>query len=106
MPLFSNIPLRNVPPKDCEKSATFIGNSTAISELFIRLSDQFSAMYRRKSFLHWYKREGMDEMEFQEAESDLNDLVQEYTQYQDAAVDDEINMDGQQIDDGEFSEED
>ena len=48
----------------------------------------------------------MDEMEFQEAESDLNDLVQEYTQYQDAAVDDEINMDGQQIDDGEFSEED
>ena len=47
----------------------------------------------------------MDEMEFQEAESDLNDLVQEYTQYQDAAFDDELNMDGQQIDDGECSEE-
>lgn len=95
----------DVPPKDCEKSATFIGNSTAIMELFIRVSDQFSAMFKRKAFLHWYTNEGMDEMEFREAESDLNDLVQEYTQYQDAAVDDEINMDGQQIDDGECSEE-
>ena len=47
----------------------------------------------------------MDEMEFQEAESDLNDLVQEYTQYQDAAFDDELNMDGQQNDDGDCSEE-
>ena len=75
-------------------------------ELFTRVSDQFSAMFKRKAFLHWYTNEGMDEMEFREAESDLNDLVQEYTQYQDAAIEDEINMDGEQIDDGEFSEED
>ena len=75
-------------------------------ELFTRVSDQFSAMFKRKAFLHWYTNEGMDEMEFREAESDLNDLVQEYTQYQDAAIDDEINMDGEQIGDGEYSEED
>ena len=75
-------------------------------ELFTRVSDQFSAMFKRKAFLHWYTNEGMDEMEFREAESDLNDLVQEYTQYQDAQIDDEINMDGEQIVDGEYSEED
>ena len=30
--------------------------------------------------------EGMDEMEFTEAESNMNDLVSEYQQYQDATV--------------------
>ena len=80
----------------------------------------FTAMFRRKAFLHWYTGEGMDEtwavlrsllvlfcqetpsemgnlweycqkkpwkstkeMEFTEAESNMNDLVSEYQQYQD-----------------------
>ena len=34
-------------------------------------------MFRRKAFLHWYTGEGMDEMEFTEAESNMNDLVSE-----------------------------
>ena len=42
----------------------------------------FPAMFRRKAFLHWYTGEGMDEMEFTEAESNMNDLVSEYQQYQ------------------------
>ena len=61
-------------------AATFIGNSTAIQELFKRISEQFTAMFRRKAFLHWYTGEGMDEMEFTEAESNMNDLVSEYRQ--------------------------
>jgi hypothetical protein len=40
----------------------FVGNSTAIQELFKRISEQFTAMFRRKAFLHWYTGEGMDEM--------------------------------------------
>ncbi len=40
----------------------FLGNSTAIQELFKRVSEQFTAMFRRKAFLHWYTGEGMDEM--------------------------------------------
>ena len=40
----------------------FSGNSTAIQELFKRISEQFTAMFRRKAFLHWYTGEGMDEM--------------------------------------------
>ena len=35
-------------------------------ELFKRVSEQFTAMFRRKAFLHWYTGEGMDEMEFTE----------------------------------------
>lgn len=45
-------------------------------------------MFRRKAFLHWYTGEGMDEMEFTEAESNMNDLVSEYQQYQEATADD------------------
>ena len=35
-------------------------------------------MFRRKTYLHAYLSNGMDEMEFTEAESNLNDLVSEY----------------------------
>ncbi|CAG01113.1 unnamed protein product [Tetraodon nigroviridis] len=74
----------DIPPRGLKMAATFIGNSTAIQELFKRISEQFTAMFRRKAFLHWYTGEGMDEMEFTEAESNMNDLVSEYQQYQDA----------------------
>ena len=46
-------------------------------------------MFRRKAFLHWYTGEGMDEMEFTEAESNMNDLVSEYQQYQEATADED-----------------
>ena len=44
----------DIPPRGLKMSATFIGNSTAIQELFKRISEQFTAMFRRKAFLHWY----------------------------------------------------
>lgn len=69
----------DIPPRGLKMSATFIGNSTAIQELFKRISEQFTgitssfiqfnyrslytyvlAMFRRKAFLHWYTGEGMD----------------------------------------------
>ncbi|RVD92759.1 alpha-beta tubulin [Tubulinosema ratisbonensis] len=79
----------DIPPSGLEMSATFIGNSTSIQDLFKRISDQFSVMFRRKAFLHWYTGEGMDEMEFAEAESNMNDLLSEYQQYQNATVEHE-----------------
>jgi len=78
----------DIPPKSCRMSATFIGNNTCIQEIFKRIGSQFSAMFKRKAFLHWYTGEGMDEMEFTEAESNMNDLVSEYQQYQEATIDD------------------
>ncbi|GES59006.1 hypothetical protein ATETN484_0003022800 [Aspergillus terreus] len=78
--------LCSIPPRGLKMSSTFIGNSTSIQELFKRVGDQFTAMFRRKAFLHWYTGEGMDEMEFTEAESNMNDLVSEYQQYQDASI--------------------
>ena len=39
-------------------------------------------MYRRKSNVHWYTGEGMDENEFLEAESNMNSLIDQYQQMQ------------------------
>merc|ERR1711964_149061 len=85
----------DIPPKGLKMAVTFVGNSTAIQEMFKRVAGQYTGMFRRKAFLHWYTGEGMDEMEFTEAESNLNDLVSEYQQYQDATAEEE----------GEFDEE-
>ncbi|KAH0511834.1 Tubulin beta-7 chain [Microtus ochrogaster] len=79
----------DIPPRGLKMAVTFIGNSTAIQELFKSISEQFTAMFRRKTFLHWYTGEGMDEMEFTEAESNMNDLISEYQQYQDATAEEE-----------------
>uniref|UniRef100_A0A453J9E0 Tubulin beta chain n=1 Tax=Aegilops tauschii subsp. strangulata TaxID=200361 RepID=A0A453J9E0_AEGTS len=76
----------DIPPTGLKMASTFIGNSTSIQEMFRRVSEQFTAMFRRKAFLHWYTGEGMDEMEFTEAESNMNDLESEYQQYQDATA--------------------
>ena len=54
-----------------------------------------TARLRRLLTSHTGAGEGMDEMEFTEAESNMNDLVSEYQQYQDASAEEE----------GEFEEE-
>merc|ERR1712072_1665266 len=72
-----------LPSKRCSRE--LVNNSQACSE---------------KAFLHWYTGEGMDEMEFTEAESNMNDLVSEYQQYQDATAEDEEG-DEEEGEDGE-----
>ena len=79
----------DIPPKGLKMSVGFCGNSTCMQEVMKRVAEQFTAMFRRKAFLHWYTGEGMDEMEFTEAESNMNDLVSEYQQYQDASAEEE-----------------
>ena len=94
--------LCDIAPPQLKMSATFIANTTSIQELFKRTHDQFSLMFRRKAFLHWYTGEGMDEMEFTEAESNLMDLIAEYQQYETAGIDDEA---AEELYEGEYQEE-
>jgi tubulin beta len=94
----------DIAPVGLEMAGTFVGNSTAIKDMFKRVGNQFTAMFRRKAFLHWYTGEGMDEMEFTEAESNMNDLVAEYQQYQEATLEEvedeeDVNGDGEDLDD-------
>ena len=102
-----------VPPEGAQISGTFVANTTAIKGVFQRISAQFAKMYKRKAFLHWYKGEGMDEMEFQEADKNVRDMITEYQDKQDAVVDlededddeDDEDEDGDEDDDEEEEEE-
>ncbi|KAF9460314.1 beta-tubulin 2 tubb2 [Collybia nuda] len=84
-----SVSLVSVPPVGQTQSATALSNSTAIQELFKRTGESFSSMFKRRAFLHWYTGEGMDIMEFSEAESNTNDLISEYQQYQEATTEDD-----------------
>merc|ERR1712224_917446 len=79
----------SMPRRDTVLSATGVVNTTALKSIFQRLATQFGAMYRRKAFLHWYKGEGMGEMEFQEADKNVRDLITEYQDKQDATFEEE-----------------
>merc|ERR1711978_710784 len=100
-----------VPPEGSEISGTFVANTTAIKGVFQRISAQFAKRYKRKAFLHWYKGEGMDEMEFQEADKNVRDLITEYQDKQDAVVDldddddDDEDADEDEDEDGDEDED-
>ena len=85
-----------VAPKQSPISGTFLANTTAIKGVFQRISAQFYRLYKRKAFLHWYKGEGMDELEFQEADNNVKDLITEYQDKQDVIIeaDDDDDDDG------------
>jgi len=93
----------NIPPKGLNMSATFIGNTTSTQTLFQRVARQFTAMFRRKAFLHSYTAEGMEEMEFTEAEANMNDLITEYQQYEQASIDEDLESN--EVEDVEEKEE-
>ncbi|KAI0775033.1 beta-tubulin 2 [Trametes elegans] len=85
-----SVSLCSVPPVGQVQAGTCLANSTAVQELFKRTLTQFVAMFKRRAYLHWYTGEGMDSMEFSEAESNTQDLIAEYQQYQEATADEEV----------------
>merc|ERR1719290_105105 len=76
-----------MPRIDAILSSTSVVNTTALKAIFQRLATQFGALFKRKAFLHWYKGEGMGEMEFQEADKNVRDLITEYQDKEDATYD-------------------
>lgn len=85
-----NSSICHVPPKGMEMAATFIANSTSIQTVFKRIVMNFSQMFKRRAFTHWYTMEGMEELEFVEAESNITDLIEEYQQYENASSNQEV----------------
>jgi len=86
-----------MPPVGMTLSATFIANSTAILHVFNRTLTQFVKMFKKKAFLHTFIDEGMDELEFSEAESNITDLISEYQQYQMAGIENEEFVDNNSV---------
>lgn len=53
-------------------------NNTAIAEVFSRVNHKFDILYVRKSFLHWFIGEGMEEGEVSEAREELAALEKDF----------------------------
>ncbi len=65
-----HVALCDVPSPGREASLLLFNNSKAQLEVYKRIAEQFTAMFRRKAYLHWYTAEGMDEMDYEEEEDD------------------------------------
>lgn len=100
-----NSSICHVAPKGMDISGTFLANSTSIQTVFKRIVTNFSQMFKRRAFTHWYLSEGMEELEFVEAESNITDLIAEYQQYENAAAGEEIDDFEGSYDEGEVEGE-
>ncbi|KAI3379263.1 hypothetical protein SNEBB_003915 [Seison nebaliae] len=89
----------NVPMKHSSLSSVFIGNTTAVKEVFQHTQERFTKMFKRRAYMHFYTDEGMDEMEFSECNSNVIDLISEYQMYETASIDEEYGEEEEDIDD-------
>jgi len=64
----------DIPPKGLKMAVGFLGNSTAIQEMFKRVAEYFTGMFRRKAFLHWYTAEEEGEFDEEEGEYDMEPM--------------------------------
>lgn len=67
-----------IPAFGTRKTATNIINDASFGKRIEMYLEQFSKLLRKKAYIWHFLQEGMDEMEFTEAESNLNDLSWEY----------------------------
>ena len=81
--------LCDVPLPGEQMGGVFVGNNTSIQTIFSDLTNNFHKMFRRRAFAHWYTAVGVEEMQFYEAESNLNDLVSDYQPWMDMIAEEE-----------------
>ena len=65
-------------------SLTLLSNNTSVRFIFKTLHKRFRKLLNRRAFVEHYTIEGMDELEFIEAENNLNSLIADYHQWEDS----------------------
>ncbi|EAR83587.2 tubulin/FtsZ family, carboxy-terminal domain protein (macronuclear) [Tetrahymena thermophila SB210] len=71
----------NTPPKGATNSVQILSNYAGIHRVFTDLVNKFRQQFTKKSYLHYYLQEGMEEFQFSEALSNLTETCFEYNQY-------------------------
>ncbi len=70
--------LSTASPPDQDCSMTTVGNTSVVKGVMEKWQDGFITASRRKAFIHSCTNEGMDEMEFSEAESTIRDMTTDF----------------------------
>ena len=60
------------------ETALGIVNSTAVREVYARITQQVKGLIGKRAFWHWYEREGVEIGEVEEAIYNINGLVEDY----------------------------
>lgn len=60
------------------RSLCLVANTTAISDKWEKINNDFNSLYEKRRYIHSYICEGMEQLEFKEAQSDLIELLSEY----------------------------
>jgi tubulin alpha len=62
------------------RAVCMLSNTTAVQGTWAKLSAKFDAMYQKMAFTHWYREEGLDIEEFDEAKENIHALLQDYAE--------------------------
>ena len=54
--------------------------------LFLSIDDQFTSLFRRRAFVHWYVAAGLQLEDFRESEALVNDLVESFQQFSENTI--------------------
>ncbi|GAA37663.2 tubulin alpha, partial [Clonorchis sinensis] len=62
----------------CDKNVVMLANNSSVGQAWQRLTHKFYLLYSKRSFVHWFIGEGMEESEFNDALINMTSLVKDY----------------------------
>ena len=62
-------------------SLCLVANTTAIADKWSKIDQEFNSLYKKRQYIHSYFCEGMEQLEFKEDQDELNNLLNEYKDF-------------------------
>ena len=82
-----NVSMCKQPARPGEVAGMCMNGTTSIVKVFKLISAKFAKQFRVKGHLHFYTNEGMDAMDFTNAECNLDDIISDYHYFQEVRSD-------------------